>query len=305
MPGAAGAAPLAFEGTLTLDYLAPPLAAPSITGCDVAIASPWGSPSALGTLRLRGGIGGQLTVLVTDPRAFASQVFAVRLSAGLGIGTLAPFQPANPLGPQLTRRTLPVPGLARLCLLNASCDVHVPIPLTEGGTRGLGIGGVIAVSALGGAANVSIESAPWTVGTATLTVPTPQGGTGTAFAFGFVHGPNSFTASTATPNGFVHLVTPMVASGTALPDLSGFGRLSLRFVPEPGPLASLVSGLVGLLVLARTRRSRRGASPCPMRPSGRRDVLSPPCSRSWRSPGGRASPRHRRGPRPGSPGAPR
>ena len=249
--------PMQFEGSLTLDFLNPTFAPPEFRGSNVAIVLSAGNPSALGTLRLRGGLTDTATVLVTDPEAIANQIFAARLTAGIGIGTLAPFQPRDLFGSQLTQGALPVRGLLRLCLLNNSCDVSIPIPLSEqNGARGIGVGGLIAVSALSGSANISITSAPWTVGTATLPVATTAGSTVTAFAFGFVHGPNSFTATTATTGGVVHLVTPIATVSNQGTDLSGFGRLTVRLVPEPGRLLSVLSGLICLAALYRIRSPR-------------------------------------------------
>ncbi len=256
-PILSSAEPLVFDGVLTLDFFDSTFDSPTFTGTDVAIAVSEASPAALGTLRIRGGLTGDVTVLVTDPEAIGNQIFAARITAGVGIGTLAPFQPRNPFGPQLTQNTLPIPGMVRLCLLNSSCSSNIPIPLTEEhGVRGLGVGGLVAVSALNGVANVSIEGAPWTLGTATLPITTTNGQLVTAFAFGFVHGPNSFTGTTATAGGVVHLVTPIATRASLGPNLSGFGRLNIRFVPEPGLLTLLASGLVGLFVLGRIRAAR-------------------------------------------------
>jgi hypothetical protein len=256
-PTASVAKPLEFDGTLMLDFFDRTFTPSTFAGTDVAIAVPGGNAAALETLRLRTGLTGGVTVLVTDPEAIGNQVFAARLTAGIGGATLAPFQPPNPLGPQLTQKTLPIPGVVRLCLLNSSCSVAASIPLTEeDGARGLGVGGLIAVSELNGLVSLTIEGAPWSVGTATLPVTTSSGQTVTAFAFGFVHGPNSFTGTTATAGGVINLVTPIATAVTEGPNLSGFGHLEIRFVPEPGPLVGLTACLVGLFALARNRSHR-------------------------------------------------
>ena len=93
------------------------------------------------------------------------------------------------------------------------------------------------------------------------------------FTEGFVHGPFSFTGSTATPGGELSLVTPVVIRASQpLGTQMAFGRLTVRFVPEPGLLVLLGSGLGGLCVLERRRSLRkRRRSPVVLRRTAHRD----------------------------------
>ena len=101
----------------------------------------------------------------------------------------------------------------------------------------------------------SIEAAPWTLHTATVALATPGGGELPVYASGFVHGAGSVTGSTAAPGGVVQLVTPIRIISNQGSQMGAFGRLSVRFLPEPGWLVLLAAGLagLGLLEFARSR----------------------------------------------------
>ncbi len=247
---------LGWDGTLSLDF---PLADPErsawrIEGPGVAIPS--ASPPALGALHVTGGPSGASTFLVTDPDTIGNSIAAVRFEAGVGFGTLSPFPP-HPFGPRLDARTLPVSGSLRVCLLSSSCIF--PVQLFDLG-QGLGLGGTLTGATPSGL-RISIQAAPWTLGTATLPLETSAGATATAFAFGYVHGPASLTGTTGANAGEIQLVTPMVARSEAAAPFAGFARLGVRFVPEPGSGALLLAALGGLLVLARQRHRSRSRQP--------------------------------------------
>jgi len=74
---------------------------------------------------------------------------------------------------------------------------------------------------------------------------------------GFAHGPASGTTSTAQPSGVLQLVTPnQVRTNLALGSsrkVAILGELLVRFIPEPGLLVLLGSGVAGLLLLGRSR----------------------------------------------------
>jgi len=250
--GPAFAEVLAWDGSLSFQFFDPNLGRPTLTGSGVAIALPIGEGPALETLRIRGGITDSTLVLVTDPEAVP--LVGVGLTGTLGIGTLRPFQPPVPFGPQLTASTLALGGRARLCILYADCTSFLPIPfLKNKGATAVGVGGVLTGGGFG-AIRISLQAAPWTVGTATIPLVTSGGSTVTAFAFGFARGPLSFTGSTATSGGEIQIVTPMVVQSTeGLSSLTGFGVLSIRFIPEPGFLLLLASGIGGLIALCRSR----------------------------------------------------
>lgn len=251
---AAEAKLLAWEGTLSLDLLDPGLEGPVLAGPGVALALPTeAGGKALQTLHLVGGLDASAFVLVTDPGAPA--LAALSASATLGIGTLGPFQPPVWFGPQLTRRTLPVLGALRLCFFSITCGGALSVPLAINAGRsgtGVGVGGHLTVGGMG-PIRISLEAAPWTLGTTYLSVTTPSGASLALSRFGFVHGPASLTGSTATSGGELQLVTPLVVRSTQTPELSGFGVLTVRFIPEPGSLLLLGSAGAALAVLGRRR----------------------------------------------------
>jgi hypothetical protein len=101
----------------------------------------------------------------------------------------------------------------------------------------------------------SIEAAPWTLHTATVVLATAGGGELPVYASGFVHGAGSVSGSTAAPGGSVQLVTPARIISNQGGEMGAFGRLTVRFLPEPGWLVLLAAGLagLGLLEFARSR----------------------------------------------------
>ncbi len=251
----AGASPLFWEGTLSIEVLGlPPI---ELTGGGVAtVDGPGGA--WLETLRLaasRGGIEGAAMVPITDP-SLAPNV-ALHVTASLGTGSFAPISGGIGSEP-LTRRVLPLRGLAKLCLFSTSCGTAIPLPLTQqtpaGGLAGVGVGGVLTVGGTG-PLRFSIEAAPWTLHTATVVLKTAGGGDLPVYASGFVHGAGSLPGSTAAPGGVVQLVTPIRIISNQGSPMGAFGRLTVRFRPEPGWLVLLAAGLAGLgfLELARSR----------------------------------------------------
>ena len=141
------------------------------------------------------------------------------------------------------------------------CQSFLPVPLTVNGTRGVGIGGLITLNTFGTAGlKMSIHGQPWTVGTALVDqIPTANGGSSTASAFGFAHGPASATSSTAAVSGVVQLVTAVrvvsdLGGGTTWPLLA---TLYIHLVPEPGTFVLFGSGVVALGIAGRSRRRKK------------------------------------------------
>ena len=73
---------------------------------------------------------------------------------------------------------LPIRGLVKVCLLSTNCTNFLPLLLTQptgagpgAGVKGVGVGGLVTV---GGTERLrfSIEGAPWTLHTATVSVAT-------------------------------------------------------------------------------------------------------------------------------------
>jgi hypothetical protein len=63
----------------------------------------------------------------------------------------------------------------------------------------------------------------------------------------------TFTSSTAVAGGSVSLVTPVRVISDAGPVFAMFARLTLRFIPEPGLVLLLGSGICALAVMGRGR----------------------------------------------------
>ena len=111
-----------------------------------------------------------------------------------------------------------------------------------------------------GPVRVSLINSPWQIGTATRLVSTANGVVITRMYGGFIHGPESNTSSTAASSGVVQLVTPVQVLvkgiGGNTKKLSLFTSITLHFVPEPGLMLLLGSGVVGLALLGRSRMRR-------------------------------------------------
>jgi hypothetical protein len=284
--GVSSAKPLNWTGTTRIGI--GPIPDVAVTGGGVAtVNTP--QPAANGPISVklaasRGGVTGTGTAIVTDPNVINSGIAAVIVQFQPRTGTL--FKPG-----QLTHK-LPVGGVAKICLLSTVCTDFLPLlltqPTTNGaryqlntatanqltpgalqgkklgvpgtGIKGLGVGGMLTVGGFS-AIRISIEAAPWTLKTATA-IDQTDANTGTmAFhnktQMGFAHGPASGTTSTAQPSGVLQVVTPaQVRTNLALGSnkkISVITNLIVHFVPEPGMLLLLGSGVVGLALLGRNR----------------------------------------------------
>jgi hypothetical protein len=263
--GTASAAPLNWDGTLLLELGTLP-AIPA-TGGGVATVNDSGALGHLGNMRLKASRGGISSADVHAPvtDAAAAPIVSIRVTARLGTGTLGPISGGAQSSP-ITNNRLPIAGLAKVCLFSTVCGTFLPLQLTQHtagtGTKGVGIGGIITI---GGTSpiRISIEAAPWTIKTKTSIdqITTPVGGTVKKFVNvsnkGFAHGPSSNTSSTANPSGVVQLITPMqvvtnLTNGSNA-KIALFGFLTVHFIPEPGMLLLLGSGVAGLVLLGRHR----------------------------------------------------
>ena len=270
--GVASAAPLNWEGTFTVILADNPRV--SVTGGGVATVnnSAGGIPAHLSTLRLaasRGNISGTETVFITDPNVAGNGGGAIIVDATLGTGTFSPISGGAASTVVLARNQMPMRGLAKICILSTSCTAYVELPLTAPttvngvpgtGTKGIGIGGFLTAGGYGGI-RLSLQAAPWTIKTTSVTDQITATGGSRIFtlqtAKGWAHAPASTTTSTAQTSGVVQLVTPAQIQ-TNLPlgssdQMGGRIILLLRFIPEPGLLLLLGSGVVGLAVLGRRR----------------------------------------------------
>jgi len=231
------AAVLPFTGSLSL--LLGVLAPLPISGTGVATVN--GPGSHLATL-----------VMPASPFATTGRVFPItgtQVAPIRGIQLTAHNGPGTIIG---GNGQIPLPGVAKVCFF-AACSgaplANLSIPLGP-----VGAGGAAFVTRVFGTihANVTTIGAPWTVGTAA--VKTTRGATLTQM--GFAHGPASSTSSTAAASGSLQLVTPVTISTSiaASTVVAAFGVMTLHFVPEPGTLLLLASGIAGLVLYGRTRR---------------------------------------------------
>lgn len=264
--GAARAEIVPWEGTLALAVgdLGTPVAWTG-TGLATVNASSGGGP--LQTLRLTGGLPQPVHPTIPLPFAFLDvpthplikELAHVR-SAGPGTGTLGSFGGSGPLA-----GGIPFLGV------EDSAGVPFPhIPLTtNAGQTGLGVGG--QRRSFGDLLNhfVSIEYAPRTLGSAQVVnsrtaYGVQQFGPLTHDATGFAHGPASGTSLVVVAGALLQLVAPMQVtleawnhSGSPVVEtdrLGQFGRLTLRFLPEPDLLALLGAGGIALALMGWRRR---------------------------------------------------
>jgi hypothetical protein len=134
-----------------------------------------------------------------------------------------------------------VQGVANICLFvgcAASPPANVVVPFTEGpGVNGIGLGG--ASIAVAGFVNVTVMGNMWTTGAVTLA-------------------PGFSASGSPLSGGHVKLVTPTVISTNLAGSevIPSFAILDLTFVPEPGTLVLLASGVAGLAMVGRKRMSK-------------------------------------------------
>ena len=233
LAGPAHAVPTPFSGTLTvvLGTL------PPITVATTGTANVTFSGSNITAISLAGGsFATSVVIPVTDPAA--APITQVAANVTNGAGSFSTIPGANINNNFVTNLTgagsgpMAVQGVAKVGLFPGPL-ANLSVPFTSGGVNGVGLGGnLVTASAFG--VGVSVRGAPWTTGTASV---------GTATVMGFVSGNT------------VQLVSPTFISTTigASAVLPAFAVLTLSFVPEPGTLLLLASGVAGLVLLGRKR----------------------------------------------------
>jgi len=255
--GEAGATVMPVEATLTVEYgTTEPV---QLSGVGVATVNPIVGGDRLVSLQV-GPIdyGDSDSVLFTDPVVSALvKSYDLRGVSGQS-GSFFDLSHATTSPAKLTQNTLPIAGIARICLLFSGClsSTTVEADLSQNGTRGIGIGGTITAGNTTGF-RVSLHHAPWQLAPATLLQST-VGGIVTAMATGHVRGPLSNPSTAAKAGGSIQLIAPTQVFTEGVPGgysdrQALFTRLTLNFVPEPGLSLLLGTGVVGLALLGRSR----------------------------------------------------
>lgn len=252
--GSANAKTLDWHGTLDVDLGALPTL--RLQGSGVATVNDSSGGNHLNTLRIAGGITGTGTVAVTDPDTIGT-IPSIRFTITLGTGTISGISGAPPVHQPAT---LPFKGFTRVCLFNPNCNAFLALDNTKNsGATGAGIGGQLTLGRFG-AVRISVVNQPWTLGSAMGVLNTHEGGFRTGTVTGFVHGAASSNSSTATGSGVVQLVAPQQITVTGVAGNSStlalFARLTIHFIPEPGLLLLVGSGIVGLGLLGRSRMKK-------------------------------------------------
>jgi len=213
------------------------------------------------------GITGATGFPVTDPGA--APVTSLRVNASIPSGSLGIDPFGGPYGePSLSHNGLVVHGAVQICMLAPTlppCFAGLGVQLTTGpGNRGMGIGGVLTAG-LSGTLRMSLQGAPFTLHTASITGTTTNGARLTLFSAGSIAGPYLFTSTAGQPGGWLSIVTPtrVVVSSLMEPDetLFGFLRFEVLFLPEPGLFQLLSAGSAGLALVGWRRRASRKPSP--------------------------------------------
>jgi len=227
--GQANAAALGFVGAIGIQIAT--LAPIVLPGVGTAIVNGSTSGGHINTLSIPGGVFATtgLVLPVTDPAAAPIKGLQATVANGTGAfsgGTLA--------------GVMPLVGATKVCLFGpcSAAVSNIAVPLGV-----VGAGGAAFVTA---AVNLTVVGAPWTTGTVAVGTITAMGGAAPA-------------SDTGMASGVVTLVTPIFVS-TNIPAsavLPVFGILSMHFVPEPGTLVLLSSGIVGLVAFGRSSRNRK------------------------------------------------
>jgi len=273
MAGVVNAARLNWEGTFVLDLSE--FGRSEMRGGGVATVngSAGGVPAHLSTLRLaasRGHIAGSFINIVTDPETAGNGIAAIAWEdIEGGTGTFGAISGGAASTAALSPNVMSIHGVVKVCLLSTVCSMNLSLPFTAPttvngvpgtGLKGIGIGGMHTIGGYGGI-RMSLVHDPWTIKTMTMIDQTTTVGGSRIFTEvtgkGWAHAPASTTTSTAQPSGMVQLVTPTQIE-TNLPygssdKVTAAGSLMIRFVPEPGLLVLLGSGVAGLAILGRMR----------------------------------------------------
>jgi hypothetical protein len=174
---------------------------------------------------------------VTDPEVTVGGIISIRASLTGGGGTLGNISGGGPLNPG----EYAAKGVSKTCLFDPN------------------LGGLATIGGVG-SIRISVLNNPYTLNVASAVDQTDNGGVTVRKITGFAHGPASLTSSTALPSGMVQFVSPSQLSTNITSGSSELISLLLtirvHFIPEPGILLLIGSGVAGLALLGRSRMRR-------------------------------------------------
>ena len=178
-------------------------------------------------------------------------------TARLGTGTLTGISGAPPSG----ANTLPLPGFARVCLFWTDCATNLPLYLTlNNGNTGIGVGGAADPRRVGLDPDLARGRA---LDPRDAHRRQSDGGRRLRHAVARrlrARRRIGTDSSTAVTSGVIQLITPTQVTTSGVPGNSIkqalFSTLTLHFIPEPGLLLLLASGVVGLGLLGRGRMKK-------------------------------------------------
>lgn len=262
LAGAAGASPYNWSGTSSLSLGDFPVQ--QIQGGGVATVNGSGGGSHLDTITLsasRGQVHTSFTQFVTDPDTIGNGITKIQyIGVAGGTGFLDNISGALQNTSQDLSGTIPIVGLVKIGLIGTG---FIDIPLQQGNAA-VGVGGLLFAG--NKAIRISIQANPWSIKTVAIVDEITTTGKAnqtliTVTLKGFGHGPASNTTSTAAVSGVVQVVTPTqvttnLALGSNAQIASGVS-FRIHFIPEPGLLLLIGSGVAGLALLGRSRLRRK------------------------------------------------
>ena len=257
--GAVQAAPLKYHGTaISLLGTLPSLV---FTGSGIATVNGSTGYGHLNQFIALDDIVGTQTAVVTDPEVTIDGIISIRATLVGGGGLVGNISGGGPLNPN----QIPSQGISKVCLYDPNClpGGFLPLILSQhkagSTTVGIGQGGLLTIGGAG-MIRISLLANPYTIGMVSAIDQTDNGGFETLKTTGFVHGPASLTSSTAKPSGVVQFVSPTQVSTNLTVGssdlISLFNVLRIHFIPEPGMLLLIGSGVAGLILLGRKRMGR-------------------------------------------------